>query len=164
MYNIYIYRWNSICLFLCQFIRSRFLFLDSRTSRLPKKIQLFLFEPKLQTAAYSTYFGNRLLNTTLIQVFIDIESVCERYWVWILNIKSAIKLKLWTLHSQDCTSLHDVKFINCMLCVSSRYKGLRVSARLLWLVRPDVPSAGRANYRHALIIPTCFNPRSDKPY
>ena len=40
----------------------------------------------------------------------------------------------------------------------------RVSARPLWLVGPDVPSAGRANYRHALIIPTCFKPRSDKPY
>ena len=36
----------------------------------------------------------------------------------------------------------------------------RVSARPLWLVGPDVPSAGRASYRHALIIPTCFNPRS----
>jgi len=34
----------------------------------------------------------------------------------------------------------------------------------LWLVGPDMPSTGRANYRHALIIPTCFNPRSDKPY
>ena len=44
------------------------------------------------------------------------------------------------------------------------YWSFRVSARPLWLVGPDVPSAGRANYRHALIIPTCFNPRSDKPY
>ena len=42
------------------------------------------------------------------------------------NIKSAFKLKLWTLHSKDCTAQHDVKFKNWMLflCVSSRYKGL----------------------------------------
>ena len=40
--------------------------------------------------------------------------------------KSSIKLKLWILHSKDCTALHDVKFKNCMLflCVSSRYKGI----------------------------------------
>ena len=99
-----------------------FLFLDSRTSRVfpkPKQTKINFFqlnfvwgvgEPKPQTAAYSTSFGSFLLYATLIQAFSDIESVCERYWVWILNIKSAIKLRLWTLHSKDCTALHDVKF------------------------------------------------------
>ena len=109
------------------------LFLDSQTSRLQvfnnkKKKCWFFLEPKPQTAAYSTYFWEPSLNATLIQVFTDIESVCEWYWVWILNIKSAIKLKLWTLHSKDHTALHDVKFKNWMLflCVSSRYKGLYI--------------------------------------
>jgi len=41
--------------------------------------QIFLGESKPQTAAYSTYFGSRFLNATLIQAFTDIESVCERY-------------------------------------------------------------------------------------
>ena len=50
-----------------------FLFLDSQA---PKKCWFFL-EPKPQTAAYSTYFWEPSLNATLIQVFTDIESVCE---------------------------------------------------------------------------------------
>ena len=59
------------------------LFLDSQTSRLQvfnkkssQKVLVFL-EPKPQTAAYSTYFWEPSLNATLIQAFIDIESVCE---------------------------------------------------------------------------------------
>ena len=80
-------------------MRPEFVFLDSRTSRL----QVFP-KPKCRNRKpphIPHILGSHLLNATLIQAFTDIESVCERYWVWILNIKSTIKLKLWTLHSKD---------------------------------------------------------------
>ena len=53
-------------------IGQSFLFLDSRTSRLQ-------VPPGAETANRRMYFGSRLFNTTLIQEFTDIESVCERY-------------------------------------------------------------------------------------